>query len=102
MKGERGQARISNIDIKQGQPEQGSMKILATESTGVTESIFSHEDTRSDTKEKRLSSVPSVAIENDIKEIYRERYARAGGIWDRLSHSGEEIQAMSGSLKNSL
>ncbi len=84
-------------NFKQGQPEQGSIKILATESTEDTESIFSHKDTRSDTKEKSLSSVPSVssvAVEDEIKEIHRERYARAGGIMDRLPHSGEEIQTI--------
>lgn len=81
-------------NFKQGKPEQGSMKILATESTEVTESIFSHEDTRSDTKGKSLSSVPSVAIEDEIKEIHRDRYARAGGIMDRLPYSGEEIKTI--------
>jgi tetratricopeptide (TPR) repeat protein len=55
-------------NFKQGKPEQGSMKILATESTEVTE--------------------------DEIKEIHRHRYARAGGIMDRLPHSGEEIQAI--------
>jgi CHAT domain-containing protein len=70
-------------NFKQGKPEQGS--------------IFSHEDTRSDTKEKRLtsvSSVSSVAIESEIKEIHRQRYARAGGIKDRLPYSGEEIKTI--------
>jgi CHAT domain-containing protein/predicted negative regulator of RcsB-dependent stress response len=90
-------------NFQQGKPEQGSKKIFATESTEVTESILSHEDTRRDTKEKRLSSVPSVssvAIEppqafgDEIKEIYRSRYARAGGIMNRLPHSGEEIQTI--------
>lgn len=84
-------------NFKQGKPEQGSVKILATESTEITESIFSREDTRSHTKEKRLSSVPSVssvAIEDEIKEIHRHRYARAGGIMDRLPHSGEEIKTI--------
>jgi CHAT domain-containing protein len=84
-------------NFKQGKPEQGTMKILATESTEVTESIFSHEDTRSGTKEKSLYSVPSVssvAIEDEIKEIHRHRYARAGGIMDRLPNSGAEIQSI--------
>jgi CHAT domain-containing protein len=84
-------------NFKQGKPEQGSMKILATESTEGTESFFSHEDTRSDTKGKTPSSVPSVssvAIEDEIKEIHRNRYARAGGIMDRLPYSGEEIQSI--------
>jgi CHAT domain-containing protein len=90
-------------NFKQGKPEQGSMKILATESTEVTDSIFSHEDTRSDTKEKRLSSVSSVAIEDEIKEIHRDRYARAGGIMARLPHSGEEIKTIARLFeKNSL
>ncbi|UCH93156.1 MAG: tetratricopeptide repeat protein [Candidatus Aminicenantes bacterium] len=84
-------------NFKLGKPEKGSKKILATES------IFSHEDTRSDTKEKRLSSVPSVssvataspqAFGNEIKEIHRDRYARAGGIMDRLPASGEEVKTI--------
>jgi tetratricopeptide (TPR) repeat protein len=84
-------------NFRQAKPEQGSKKIFATESTEVTEPIFSHEDTRKDAKEKRLSSVPSVssvAIEDEIKEIHCERYARAGGIMNRLPHSGEEIKTI--------
>jgi CHAT domain-containing protein/Tfp pilus assembly protein PilF len=34
------------------------------------------------------------SIENEIKEIHRDRYARAGGILDRLPQSGEEIQTI--------
>ncbi|MGD2087479.1 MAG: CHAT domain-containing protein [Candidatus Aminicenantes bacterium] len=84
-------------NFQQGKPEQGSMKNFATESTEVTESVFSREGTQNDAKEKRLSSVSSVssvAIEKEIKEIHRQRYARAGGIMDRLPHSGEEIKTI--------
>ncbi|HLP46855.1 MAG TPA: CHAT domain-containing protein [Candidatus Kapabacteria bacterium] len=56
-------------NFNQNKPEQGSMKILATESTEITEA--------------------------EIKEIHRDRFARAGGIMDRLPHSGEEIQTIS-------
>ena len=31
---------------------------------------------------------------DEIKEIHRDRYARAGGIMDRLPHSGEEIKTI--------
>jgi CHAT domain-containing protein len=31
---------------------------------------------------------------DEIKEMYRSRYARAGGIMDRLPHSGEEIKTI--------
>ena len=84
-------------NFKQGQQEQGSMKTFATESTEVTESTFSHEETRSDTKEKSLSpvlSVSSVAIEDEIKEIFHSRYARVGGLMSRLQGSGEEVKAI--------
>ncbi len=97
-------------NFKQGKPEQGSMKIFATESTEVTEPILSHEDTRSDAKEKRLSSVPSVssvaisspqAFGDEIKEIHRSRYARAGGIMNRLPRSGEEVNSIGQLFKKS-
>jgi len=32
--------------------------------------------------------------EDEIKEIHRDRYARAGGIMDRLPHSGKEIKSI--------
>ena len=41
-----------------------------------------------------MNSVSSVAIEKEIKEIHRDRYARAGGIMDRLPYSGEEIKTI--------
>jgi CHAT domain-containing protein/predicted negative regulator of RcsB-dependent stress response len=84
-------------NFKQGQPEQGSMKTFATES------IFSREDTRSDTKEKSLSSGPpvsSVAVEDEIKEIFRSRYARAGGLMNRLQGSGEEVKTIAELFRN--
>jgi CHAT domain-containing protein/Tfp pilus assembly protein PilF len=55
-------------NFKQGQPEQGSMKILATENTENTE--------------------------DEIKDIHRSRYARAGGILDRLQASGQEVKSI--------
>ncbi len=90
-------------NFKQGKPEKDSMKIFATETTEDTESIFSHEETQRDTKGKRLSSVPSVSsvaadspqgVDDEIKEVHRDRYARAGGIMYRLPNSGEEIQSI--------
>jgi tetratricopeptide (TPR) repeat protein len=54
--------------FKQGKPEQGSVKIFATESTEVTE--------------------------DEIKEMYRSRYARAGGVLPRLKGSGEEVKSI--------
>jgi len=65
--------------------------------------FFSHEDTQRNTKDESPSSVPSVssvvpdsphAVEDEIKEIHRDRYARAGGVLPRLYHSGEEINAI--------
>lgn len=40
------------------------------------------------------SSEEENSIENEIKEIHRDRYARGGGIMNRLPHSGEEVQTI--------
>ena len=40
------------------------------------------------------SSEEETSIENEIKELHCDRYARAGGIMNRLPQSGEEIQTI--------
>ncbi len=88
-------------NFKQNKPEQGS--------------FFSREGTRRDAKENPLSAVgvnnnpegnnsvstsqplnfsPSIFSGDEIKEIHRDRFARAGGVMDRLPQSGEEIQSI--------
>jgi CHAT domain-containing protein len=67
-------------NFKQGKQEQGSVKILATENSSLTHSPYSPYSPNSP--------------EAEIKEIHRDRYARAGGIMDRLPYSGEEIKTI--------
>ena len=67
-------------NFKQGKPEQGRVKILATENSSLTHSPYSPYSPNSP--------------EDEIKEIHHARYARAGGIMDRLPYSGEEIQTI--------
>jgi CHAT domain-containing protein len=69
--------------FKQGKPEQSNMKIFSTESTEVTENSPL-------TYSPHSPNSPG----DEIKEIHRDRYARAGGIMDRLPHSGEEIKTI--------
>jgi CHAT domain-containing protein/Tfp pilus assembly protein PilF len=73
-------------NFKQGKPEQGSMKILATESTEITEN--------SSLTYSPHSPYSPNSPEDEIKDVHRDRYARAGGIMDRLPHSGEEIKTI--------
>jgi len=73
-------------NFKQGKLEQGSMKTFAKGSIEVTENsplTYSPHSPHS-------PNSPG----DEIKEIHRDRYARAGGIMDRLSHSGEEIKTI--------
>ena len=42
----------------------------------------------------QLATESTDGTKNEIKEIHRDRYARAGGIMERLPHSGEEIQSI--------
>jgi CHAT domain-containing protein len=62
------------------------MKILATEITEDTEnSSLTHSP---------HSPYSPNSPEDEIKEIHRHRYVRAGGIMDRLPYSGEEIKTI--------
>jgi len=79
-------------NFKQNKPEQGR--------------FFSREGTRRDAKENPLlTPITTLLFTNhqspltdspgdEIKEIHRDRFARAGGIMDRLPQSGEEIQSI--------
>ncbi|MCX6580188.1 MAG: CHAT domain-containing protein [Candidatus Aminicenantes bacterium] len=81
-------------NFKQGKPEQGT----ATKAPRHQELFYNN-----------IFGVPSclrafVAVSNttekaedivdEIKEIHRDRFARAGGVMDRLPQSGEEIQSI--------
>lgn len=81
-------------NFKQGKPEQGSATKAPRHQELFYNNIFgvplclSAFVAVSNTTEKEEDAV------DEIKEIHRDRFARAGGLMDRLPQSGQEVQAI--------
>jgi len=85
-------------NFKQGKPEQGSMEIFATKAPShqgfFYNNIFGVPLCLSAFVAVSKTTGKEEEVVDEIKEIHRDRFARAGGIMDRLPQSGEEIQSI--------
>jgi CHAT domain-containing protein/tetratricopeptide (TPR) repeat protein len=60
---------------------------------GFGDPVYDYENFRQ--SKKKQGNTPTVQpIEDEIKQVLRGRYDRAGGTWKRLFHSGEEVKAI--------